>query len=59
MQDVITKEKVAALPDHAELRVMAGAIITQAARELIKEKRISLLFDEQECQMLPPGFSHM
>jgi ACT domain-containing protein len=46
MQDVITKEKVAALPDHAELRVMAGAIITQAARELIKEKRISLLFDE-------------
>lgn len=46
MQDVITKEKVVALPDHAELRVRAGAIITQAARELIKEKGVSLLFDE-------------
>ncbi|HHV35165.1 MAG TPA: ACT domain-containing protein [Syntrophomonadaceae bacterium] len=46
MQDVITRAKIAALPDHAELRVIAGAIITRAARELIKEKGITLQFDE-------------
>lgn len=45
MQDVITKAKIAALSEHAELRVKAGAIITRAARDLIKEKGITVQFN--------------
>lgn len=61
MKDVITKAKIAALPDHTELKVMAGAIITQAARELINEKGITLQFDEDsvvESQEKPQKTEH-
>jgi ACT domain-containing protein len=48
MREVITKAKIAELPDKAELKVLTGTIFTQAARELIKEKGITLQFLEDE-----------
>jgi len=46
MKDVITKAKIAALPDHAELRVAAGSVVTRSARELIEARGINLRFDD-------------
>jgi ACT domain-containing protein len=50
MQDVITKDKIDALPDHAELRVAVGSIITRAAREKIKEKGITLQYIKENSK---------
>ena len=50
MQDVITKDKIEALPDHSELRVMVGSIITRAAREKIKEKGITLQYIKENSK---------
>lgn len=50
MQDVITKDKIEALPDHSELRVMVGSIITCAAREKIKEKGITLQYIKENSE---------
>lgn len=48
MREVITKAKIAELPDKAELKVLTGTIFTRAARELIKEKGITLQFIEDD-----------
>ncbi|AFV11512.1 ACT domain-containing protein [Thermacetogenium phaeum DSM 12270] len=47
MREVVTRAKIAELPDRAELKVAAGTIFTRAARELIKEKGIVLRFIEE------------
>ena len=54
MQDVITKDKIEALPDHSELRVMVGSIITRAAREKIKEKGITLQYVKENSENKAP-----
>lgn len=48
MREVVTRAKVAELPDQTELKVAAGTIFTRAARELIKEKGITLQFIEEK-----------
>ena len=55
MQDVITKDEIAVLPDNFELRVVVGSIITYAAREMIKEKGITLQYVKGDGEEKVPG----
>ncbi|HAF17603.1 MAG: ACT domain-containing protein [Thermacetogeniaceae bacterium] len=51
MPEVITKDKIAELPDCSRLKVSVDTIITRAARELIKKKSIELqLIEESRSQ---------
>ena len=50
MPEVITKDKIAELPDCSRLKVSVDTIITRAARELIKKKGIELLIEEKGSQ---------
>lgn len=54
MQDVITKDEIAVLPDHSELKVVVGSIITHAAREMLKEKGITLQYLEGDREEKAP-----
>ncbi|HHW29098.1 MAG TPA: ACT domain-containing protein [Syntrophomonadaceae bacterium] len=47
MPEVITKDKIAELPDRSQLKVAVDTIITRAARELIKKKSIELQLIEE------------
>lgn len=47
MPEVLTKDKIAELPDHAQLKVSVDTIITRAARELIRKKSIELQLIEE------------
>jgi len=47
MPEVITKDKIAELPDRSQLKVSVDTIITRAARELIKKKNIELQLIEE------------
>lgn len=54
MQDVITKDEIAVLPDHSELIVVVGSIITHAAQEMIKEKGITLQYVKENSENKAP-----
>jgi len=51
MPEVITRDRIAELPDRSQLKVSVDTIITRAARELIKKKSIELqLIEESRSQ---------
>lgn len=54
MQDVITKDEIAVLPDHSEVIVVVGSIITHAAQEMIKEKGITLQYVKENSENKAP-----